>query len=83
MSLLARPLPCLRRNDSTARYAGDCCAAGFRSGLWPLWVKLGHSAMFAECPLYPRRHWLIYSITSSALHCSVFRREQSGSHRRW
>src|SRR6516164_8924787 len=33
--------------------AEDCCPAAFYSRLCRLWVRLGHSAMSAECPLYP------------------------------
>src|SRR5262245_61831657 len=35
--------------------AGDCCAAGFRSGPCPLWVKSRRTALLGLCPLYPQK----------------------------
>src|SRR5262249_18327548 len=33
--------------------AGDCCTAGFRVGLCPLWVISRHYLPPSRCPLYP------------------------------
>src|SRR5262245_55990280 len=35
------------------KIAQRCCAAGFQFGLCRLWVTTGHSAMSAQCPLWP------------------------------
>src|SRR5215813_12028670 len=36
------------------RIAGDCCVAGFRLGQCLLWVRFGHPAMSAQCPVCPK-----------------------------
>ena len=50
------PMPPVLRTERIAYLptAGDCCAAGFQSGLRRLGVKLGHSAMSAHCPGCPK-----------------------------
>src|SRR5262245_65312966 len=35
--------------------AGDCCTAGFRVGLCPLWVISRHYLPPSRCPLYPQK----------------------------
>src|SRR5262249_4696266 len=49
---------CLVIRSSSPRRPSDArgrCAAGFRSGLCPLWVSSGHYPSPRRCSLYPRK----------------------------
>src|SRR5262245_37482553 len=49
-----RTSTCTSLRNGVAPFRGDRCTAEFRSGLCPLGVKLGHSAMSAQCPVCPK-----------------------------
>src|SRR5262245_56224069 len=49
-----RTSTCTSLRNGAAPFRGDRCTAEFRSGLCPLGVKLGHSAMSAQRPVCPK-----------------------------